>query len=245
MRQVLLVSQPVEKQLDQTRQIFVRKQLHRLQLVLATVFRHIHQHKVVHDIHQLTNRLLRHPQSPLRTTRLGIRVLLLGLRLFDNLTRIRPVVLRHFLVYRPRKHHEEREQNIEVVRLVEPFVNLGQKLTKNISTGLLVHLLRLIVFRLLLLRIEIDVNVVKGTVHVDLLENSVVRVTLQICHEVTQTVDTISSNIVRITVTVVHLLLSHNRTTCFGRPRRFAYSERGFITCPGAYIEIFVLGHYA
>ena len=135
------------------------------------------------------------------------------------------------LIDGPCKHHEEGEQDIEVVRLVESFVDLGQKLAENVGAGLIVEFIGIVEFRLLLLGVEIYIGVVEVTFHVNLFQSPVVVKSINVRHEIAEAVDTVSSDVLCVTVTIVHLFLQVTRTsTCFGRPRREAYSERGFIT---------------
>ena len=69
-----------------------------------------------------------------------------------------------------------------------------------------------------------------------LLENAVVVVFLCVCDKIAQPVNAIGGYILSITVTVIHLFLCQRISTALGLPLRLAYSDRGLMTCPGAYV---------
>lgn len=113
------------------------------------------------------------------------------------------------------KHHEEGKQNVEVVGLSKALIDFCQKLAEDVGTSLIIDLFRFIVFGLLLLRIEIDVDLVEVTFHVYLFECSIVVPLLGICDKIAKPVDAIGGNIFSVTVTVVHFFLSFSMKYSF------------------------------
>lgn len=132
-----------------------------------------------------------------------------------------------------------------MIWLIHSFIDLSKQLTENISTCLIINFFIFIVFWFLLLRIKVHINFVKIASHIDLFESSIILKSLHICYKITQSINTIGWNIFRIAVTVIYFFLYRRIITCFGLPLRLAYSERGFITCPGAYINLILLFHCA
>ena len=132
-----------------------------------------------------------------------------------------------------------------MVRLIHPFVDLREKLAEDIGAGFFIDILTLVVLGLLLLRVEVDIGLIEITPHVRLLESSIVLKALDVSDEIAEAVDTVGCNIFSVTITVVNLFLSEGNCTCFGRPLLLAYSERGLMTCPGAFIIPYLLFHCA
>ena len=149
------------------------------------------------------------------------------------------------LVDRVGEHDQEDEDDVKVVGFVHALVDLCQEFAEDVGAGLLVDVLALVVLGLLLLRVEVDVGLVEGAPHVGLLQGPVVPKAFNVGHEIAETVDAVGGNVLGVTVAVVDLFLSGRRGTCLGRPLRLAYSERGFMTCPGAFMRECLRGHCA
>lgn len=71
------------------------------------------------------------------------------------------------LVDSPSEHHEKGEKNIKVVRLIESFVDLCQELAEYVCARLFIELFVVIVFRFLLLRVKVYIDIVEVALHID------------------------------------------------------------------------------
>ncbi len=124
--EILLIGEPVEEVLDQPRDVVIGEEGDLLQLELSAVPRHLPQHERVDDIDDVADRLTLH----FRVLYLfGVRGIVLGLVVL--------LVVR-VLVDGAGQHHEEGEEDVEVVGLVETLVDFSEKLAEDVGTGLLV-----------------------------------------------------------------------------------------------------------
>jgi hypothetical protein len=108
----------------------------------------------------------------------------------------------------PCEHHEEGEENVEVVWLGQSLIDFCQKLAEDVGTGLIIYFFGLVVFGLLLLGVEVDIYLVEIAFHVDFLEGAVVLPLLGIGDKVTQPIDAVGRDVFGITVTIVDFFLS-------------------------------------
>lgn len=154
-------------------------------------------------------------------------------------------MVRDLLIDGSGKHHKESEKYIKIVGLIKSFVDFSQKLAEYVCASLLIELFIVVIFWLLLLRVKVDIDIVEIALHIDFFQSTIVLPFLELCYEIAQSVDAVSSNVFCIAIAVIYLFLNNIEFTCLGLPRRLAYSDRGFITCPGAYIYEQILSHCA
>ncbi len=106
--------------------------------------------------------------------------------------------------------HEEDSNCIDVERLVQSLIDLCDHLAKNIVAVFIIQVLSFVVSGLLLLRVVVQINPVKGILDVQVFQFSTKLVIglLKICHKVTQPIDAVCRDIVGVTLTIVYLFLS-------------------------------------
>jgi len=201
--EVLLVGEPVEEVFDEARDVVVGEEGHPFQLELSPVPGHMLQHEGVDDVDDVSDGLPLHPG--MLDVLLRPRGVVLLLFLFMFVVLVVEVLL---LVDGPGQHHEEGEEDVEVVGLVEALVDFGQELAEHVGAGLFVELLGLVVLGLLLLRVEVDVDFVEVTLHVNLFEDAVVLPLFGVCYEIAESVDAIGGNIFCVAIAVVHFFLN-------------------------------------
>lgn len=68
-------------------------------------------------------------------------------------------------------HHHKKKQQINIKRLIESFINLCNKLRKNILAGLLIDVFGLVVLWLLLLLIKAGIELIKFIFHINLFKS--------------------------------------------------------------------------
>ena len=224
MSQVFLVGEPVEEKLYQPGDVLVLEKRHLFKLQLSPVLGHVLKDEGVDHIDEGADLVQLHPRwlaFLLLGGMAGFFVLLLFLKvtalLVDGIT----------------EHHEENEEQVEVVGLIL-LLDFRQELAEHIGACLFIDLFVLVELGLELVGHKGEENLIEVATSVYFLEGSIVLEPLHVSHEIAEPVDAVGRYVLRVAVAVVHLLLNSTRFTCFGRPLLLAYSERGFITCPGA-----------
>ena len=224
MSKVLLVGEPVEEKLNEPGDVLVLEEGHFLQLQLSPVPGHVLKHEGVDQGDEGPHLFQLHPRGLALLLLRGVAGLFV-LLLFLDVTAL--------LVDGVAEHHEEDEEQVEVVGLVL-LLDFGQQLAEHVGACLFVDLLVLVELGLELVGDKGEENLVEVATGVYFLEGSIVLEPLHVGHEIAESVDAVCRYVLGVAVAVVDLLLNRARLTCLGRPLLLAYSERGFITCPGA-----------
>lgn len=202
--QVFLIGQPCEEVLDQLGCIISEEQRDLLKLILLLILGQEASHERIDNVDHVSNTFHFHPCPFHVFLRRGV-ILVLGLSLVLWLL----VFLGMLFIDRSCQHHEKGKENIKVVRLGKPLVDLCQKLAKDIGTSFIINFFCFIVLRLLFLGIEVNIDLIEIALHVDLLKGAIIFPFFSIGDEVAQSVDAIGGNVFSIAITIVHLFLNY------------------------------------
>lgn len=208
--QIFFISQPYRKIFNQLSSVGVLKQRNHLQIILFLILWQQSHHKRIYDIYDTLYALQLHSCRPLSILRRGgvlILQFLLVLGLFVSFCKL--------LVNGSSQHHEESEKNVKIIRLGQPFIDLRKELAKDIGKCLIVKLLRFIILRLLLLRIEVNIDLIKFAFHINLFEGAVIVPSIGIGYKIAKPIDTIGGNIFGIAIAVIDFFLEQMRCYCF------------------------------
>ena len=150
--EVFLHGQPVEEVLDELQDVPAGEEGDFLELVLSLVFGHQPGHEGVDDSYDVPYGLCLYPGvlgiALIRVDLGGILLLIYLLLAWLPLS---------LFIDCPSQHHEESEEDIDVVGLIQPLVDLGQELAEHVGAGFLIELLPVVKLGLLLLGVEYHV----------------------------------------------------------------------------------------